>query len=157
MAIYKGANIGPFGNLGGNAGWDCHMILKQSAGTGFAFRAGLVGSGQRVGDAPTSGIWVRFDNASNDTQYTFETRAASTSTTSTTNSVANDTNFHHFRIRSTAAGTILFSVDGGTETSVATNVPTTAQMPCVQVLNRGGAAVTLTLDFFSFSSTTTRT
>lgn len=153
-------SAGTFGALGSNAGWELNWIAKISATTNICLRIGLVGTGQAAADAPTGGIYVEYDTANTgntNTNFTWVTRSASTPTYSTTNAIAADTNFHRFRIRSLVAGTILFSVDGGTEASIATNVPTVIMAPFFQVITRTTATATATLDFCSFVSTNART
>lgn len=157
ITIYKGSTHGSLGNLAAQAGWELNVVLLLGTTTSIAFRAGFAGTGQQAADAPTSGMWIRYDTASSDTLFTFESRSASTSTTSVTNSVAVNTSFNHFRIRSLVAGTILFSVNNGTETAISTNVPTTVQQPFFQLLTRTAGSQSATVDFFSYSAATSRT
>lgn len=82
-------------------------------------------------------ISVCYDTTQSDTNFMYVTRAASTSTR-TSSGVAADTAWHTFRIRSTTAGTILFSIDGGTETSQSTNVPTANIFPVIIVKSTSG-------------------
>jgi hypothetical protein len=72
-----------------------------------------------------------------------------------------DQKFHHFRIRSLVAGTVLFSVDGGLETSISANVPTKFEnnpFPFIQLIARGASfGVGVGVDFFSLTSVINRT
>lgn len=155
-----GAGAAPLGALGSNANWEMHYLLKLNATTNVCIRFGACIAGQHTGDAPTNGIYFEYDTANTgntDSKFTGVCRSASTSTYVTTNQIAADTSFHHFRIRSTNAGTILFSVDGGTEDSIATNVPTGALGPMIQLITRTAGAANAVVDFTSYAATTGRT
>jgi hypothetical protein len=132
------------------AGWTTVWIFKIASTSNQRLVFGL-GDSVTCG-LPANGIWVRYDTSLADTKYTFEARSASTSTTSTTNSVNADTSFHTVKARSTSAGTVLFSIDGGTETSIATNVPTVGLFPVFVNCNASGsaAAAVLSADYFGF-------
>lgn len=152
-ALYKGNGAASVGALNTNAGWEWNAVLTLGAITNIAFRAGFVLQGQEAADTPTDGIWVRFDTTPGDTLYTFECRAAGSSagSTSTTNSIAPVAlTFAHLKIRSTVAGTILFSVNGGTETAISTNVPTGLLKPFFQVLTRTASAQFMTTDLVTY-------
>jgi hypothetical protein len=144
------------GALGSNAGWESHFVFKLAATTNIAIRVGFFSAGAAASDPPTSGIWMSYDTAAADTNFTFETRSAGTSTR-TASSVAADTNYHHVRIRSTAAGTILFQIDGGGETSINTNVTSSALGVYLQLFTRTTATATATFDFVSYFAATGRT
>jgi len=76
------------------------------------------------------------------------------------NSIAADSSFHHFRIRSVVAGTILFSVDGGSETAISTNVPgfLVSLGPFMQgIVRQNSTGVIVFVDFYSFIARTGRT
>lgn len=152
--IYLGTpsgSIAKLGNLAANTNWDAYWIA--SLGSTALIRARFGFCYQMLsGVLPTDGIWIGYDTSNSDTNYVYETRAASTSTR-TASAVAADTNFHKFRIRSTSAGTILFSVDGGSETGIATNVTTQNITPCAIVTTTTTAVKGFTADFFSFKAT----
>lgn len=159
--LYMGNGAADLGALGSNSGWEYNFIcrLNQVTINTMAFRFGFTTNGQEAADGPTDGIWVRYDTATDTGTglYVFETRATSTSTTSTTNSIApGAATFAHFRVRSTVAGTILFSVNGGTETSISTNVPTGILKPFFQCLTRTTAAAILDVDFISYVAANAR-
>ena len=152
------AKTGISNAFGSNAGWDLHIIASISATSIGCIRLGLLKT--VTADPPTDGIYVEYDTANTgntNTDFTWVTRSGSTSNYSTTNAIAADTNFHHFRIRSNVAGTILFSVDGGTETSISTDVTTANLIPTLQILTRTTGSKILNVDFVSFVSTTSRT
>jgi hypothetical protein len=157
--ITKGnGNNGALGALGSNAGWEANFVVSFPSSTASeSMRIGFVIASQENADPPTDGFWVRYDTGVPDTNYTWEVRAASTSTTSTTNSIAADANYHHFKIRSITAGTILFSVDGGTETAISTNVPAGTVQLFLQIITRTAAAKILDIDFISYMAANGRT
>lgn len=153
VALYKADAVGCLGILGANAGWEVNIICKLSATTSCAFRAGVCLAGQQAGDSPTDGMWVEYNsaNSSSNTDFTWVTASASAYSYATTDSATVDTSFHHFRIRSTAAGTIGFTLDGGTEYTTTTDVNGTGAMaPFVQVLTRTTSGKVLQLDFYSY-------
>ncbi len=150
-----GASAGPLGNLAAQGGWEINIIMSITSTALVAIRAGICAGSAQVSDAPASGIWVRYDTAAADANFTYECRSATVSTTSAS-SVAADTNFHRMRIRSAVAGTILFSMDNGAETAISSNVPTATMSPFIQVISRTTAAKTAYIDFYSYYATNTR-
>jgi hypothetical protein len=161
--LYKASGTlaagGNWGDLGSNAGWEFNVVCKVVATTSICIRVGFCAASGQTVDPPINGIWVEYDtaNANSNTDWTWVTQKASTTNYSTTNSKAPDTSFHHFRIRSLVAGTILFSVDGGTETSISTDVPTVALGLFMQVLTRTSSAASIVIDFVSYFAATGRT
>lgn len=168
-ALYKGGGgntTGPLGVLGNSAGWRYDAWFQTAATiTNYCVRVGLAKGGQQAADAPTSGMWIEYDtaNANSNSLWTIRTVSASASNYSTTNMAAPvASTFYHVRIRSTAAGTILFSIGSAngalnTETSITTDVDTTSNMmPWLQVIPRTTAAVTLVVDRISFFAATGR-
>lgn len=159
----NGNNYTVLGNLSANAGWEWNCVVKLGQTTTCCLRVGVItgtNAATMTADAPANWMGVEYDTANTgntDTDFTWVTRSAGTPTYSTTNAIAADTSFHHFRMRSTTAGTILFSVDGGTEASVNTNVPTTNMTnPFVSVLTRTASTKTATIDFVSYVAATGR-
>jgi hypothetical protein len=152
----------PLGALAEYAGWQADMILSVSNGTSeIAVTAGF---GETVNsDPPAYAIYVRYDTAAGDSQFTWVTNNGSgNTTTSTANSVAPTGNFYHFRIRSLVAGTVLFSVNGGAEAAISTNLPLSEYgaiplYPFVQLITRGASSPQVSIDFFSYTAQTGRT
>ncbi len=154
-----GSSIASLGALGSNAGWEAHFIVGLSQTTSCAIRIGFAIAGQTAADPPTNGIYIEYDTANTgntDSKFTWVTRSSSSSTYSTTNAVNADSSLHHFRIRSTTAGTIGFTVDGGTEFTTSTGVPTGAMAMFLQLLSRTSAAKSATIDFISYIAATGR-
>ena len=104
--------------------------------------------GTGIGELSGNVIAIAFDTTQSDTTFTAVCRKASTSTRTTITGATLDTNYHDLRIHSNTAGTVLFSVDGGAEISIATNVPTVSLSPYVTDVTRQSAATTLKIDYF---------
>jgi hypothetical protein len=162
VALYKqggSSSVAALGALGSNAGWQYDIIFQLASTSNICFRAGVCSAGQNAVDGPGNFIGVEYDtaNASSNTDFTWKTTSATTSNYSTTNSKAADTSFHHVRIRSTSAGTILFSIDGGTETAVSTDVPTASMNVVVQLLTRTNSTASAIVDLVSYVAASGRT
>lgn len=142
--------LNKLGNLSANTNWDSYWIVALNQTTSIKARFGLCF--QNALRVPTDGLFIGYDTSLSDSNFTFETRASSTSTR-TASAVAADTSFHKLRIRSTVAGSIKFSIDGGAETTISTNVPTANLTPCTAMATITGSARSVKLDFFSFLMT----
>lgn len=103
-------------------------------------------------NAPSSnGIWIGGAGTGPD----FHCKSGG-STTSSTQSWPN-TGFNNYRIRSVTPGTILFSINGGAETSISTNVPTAKLFPVWQPGSGGGSiGSSFSVDLIWHSVTLTR-
>ena len=161
IALFKcnTVNVGnpSFGALGSNADWEINWIVEINSVASVCLRVGLCAASTQTADPPTGGIWIRFDTAASDTFFTAECRSASTSTTSVLATSPSANTFYRFRIRSLVAGTILFSVNGGSEVSINTNVPTVVLGPWMQLITRTAASKTAIIDFCSYMAATGRT
>jgi hypothetical protein len=93
---------------------------------------------------PTNGIYWQFDTNAADTNFSAVTRSASTET-KTASATAANTAWNLLTIRSDAAGTIIFSING-VDTSISTNVPTVALSPFLRVVTRTAAARSVDVD-----------
>lgn len=163
VALWRGGggvSAGPLGNLAAQGGWELNIIAAIAATTSICVRWGVcVGTSQNT-DAPPNWFGIEYDTANTgntDSKFTYVSRASSVATYNTTGAVAADTNFHHFRIWSSTAGTINFSTDGSAAASISTNVPTTTMSPFLQVITRTTAAKTAYVDFYSYAAATSRT
>jgi hypothetical protein len=165
VALYAGTGYNCCGVLGSNAPWQLDFIIKLSQTATCCFRGGFcISTFVMTSAAPTDGIYVEYDtgNTGNTaTDFTWVTAKASSYSYSTTNAIAVDaTNWHHFRIRSTVAGTVGFTVDGGTEFTTTSDVPTTASgmAPFFQIVSRqASTAKSLQMDFVGYQAATGRT
>jgi hypothetical protein len=148
--------------------WQVDIILSTLFFGSAAFRVGF--ADVPLNDAPTNGIWVRYDTAQNDAYFTWETRSKNSSTgvtdnvTSIQNSVLFNGNgsFYHFRMRSLVAGSVLFSVNNGAEAPLRVGVPNlpntnVSLSPFIQLLDRGSSTPSMAVDFFSLDINTGRT
>jgi hypothetical protein len=88
--------------------------------------------------ASTARIGVEYDASLSDTNFMF-VACNGTNCTRQSSGVSFDTSWHKLRIRSQTAGTILFSLDEGTEVSINTNVPTQALAPIFGVRTTDGS------------------
>jgi hypothetical protein len=136
------------------------VTLKTTTAHGYA--TGNVVAVAGVTDASFNGLYT-IASTPLTTTFTFAqtgadvtsgagTVAASTMT-DVNSTIAADTNFHTFRIRSVVAGTVLFSIDGGAETAIASDCPTTNQIPDFYLVTDSTVQKTLDIDYFSFRMT----
>jgi hypothetical protein len=169
VAMYKGGGANasaPLGILGANANWQLDMwFLLPATITNYAFRVGIVVSGQQVADPPTGGMWLEYDtaNASSNTNIEFRTVSASTSNYVSFGSAPVASTWYHLRIYSNAAGTIawqLGSANGALSAAVTTTTDIDTTHSCeafIQVIPRTtAAAATLTIDRASWIAITGR-
>lgn len=149
--IQLGTLIGRWDNI---ANWEMKFIFRIPS-SAASMRVAMGFLENNAGGATANRITIRYDAAS-DSVFKFETCTSSTCTTkSSTVSVTADT-WYRGRIRSTSAGTILFSVDGETEVSHGSgeNVPTsTALLPVFAVKTATGSAKILDMDWWAFQRT----
>lgn len=133
----------------------------------FVFRVTATANvNQDVGFWANSGyIIVGYDTGSSQTDWTASTNDGSTSTTQDMGIAPVDGDWVKVQIRSTTAGTILFSMcqasgsSGctlGTEYSISTHLPTGQVRPQFFVANYSTADDILDYNFFSFDMTTSR-
>lgn len=160
IAFYK-SSASLYGAIGSSSGWEFNGIFRLSVDKSAAcLRWGLVLGGQQLSDPPTNGVYVEYDvsNVGNtDAKFTWVSRVASVPTYSVVNAINADLAFHHFRIRSIVAGTILFSVDGGTETSMAISQASLMTL-FFQIRSRGSITnASAVIDFMSYMATPART
>lgn len=134
------------------ANWEMQFIFRI-ASSAASVRTVLGLLENNSGGATANRISIRYDAAS-DTVFKFETCASSTCTTnSSTVTVVADT-WYRGRIRSTSAGTILFSVDGESEVSHSTNVTSsTGLLPVIAVRTSTTAAKITDIDWWAFQRT----
>jgi hypothetical protein len=155
-AIYKSTQA-PLGRLDNNAPWEFDVILALNQTATCAIRAGVCQSPN--GSNPGDGLWVEYDSSNtgnSDTDFTWATKQSGTTNYYTSHAIAADTLFHHFRIRSISAGTVLFSVDGGAEAPVTTQLPILALQPFVQVFTRANTFISAIVDLVSYEAATGR-
>jgi hypothetical protein len=107
----------------------------------------LFGMADGIGSVPpTNGCYI--EKLVGDTNWFFVTRAASTETRADSGVAAAAATWVRFRIRLSGT-TVYFSIDGGSETSQATNVPATSVevQPAIILIPAEAVAKTLDLDY----------
>ena len=147
------------GNVAGRANWNFAFTFKLAQTTGVRCRIGVTGS--TTAAEPTNGVWLRYDTSSgfSDTNFMYECRASSV-TTSTSSTIAADTNFHTIVISSASAGTITFALYNSAGTlqntnTISTNVPTSVNV-CLGFSVTSDEAITaksIGVDYFSWLET----
>jgi hypothetical protein len=166
---------GAIGLYGSNVPWQMDWIVQipQAAGTAnvailfglYSGNNGLTGGNVY---SPGAGIYVRYNTGTNpngivDPLWTYVCASGTPGanvTISTVNSTAVNSNglsYNHFRIRSTTVGTIGFSVNGGSETAIASNVATVTLSPVWGVGNLTAVSKSVNIDYFSLRASTGRT
>lgn len=128
--------------------WDSYFTFSLSSTSDI--RA-YIGYGDTMG-APLGGasyIGVRLDASVPDTNFIFVCSNAGAATEVNSGITAN-TNYHTLRLRSVATGMILFSLDGGSEQSIATNCYAGDVSPAFQVLAHTTTQRSVSVDYFGF-------
>ncbi|PWT74213.1 MAG: hypothetical protein C5B60_07065 [Chloroflexi bacterium] len=132
-----------------NQMFDHYLIARiKTSTTAIIARWGIFWIGENViANPPTTGIY--FERLDTDTNWFGVCRNIS-SQTRVDMGVAGDLAFHRFRIRRNDATSIAFSIDGGTEQIINTNVPNTTQAT-FPVFECGATTATgkdIDIDFF---------
>jgi len=149
-----GSSATVLGALGSYGSWDSIFSFRNNsvASTGMGLFVGYIVGGSNVpgAGASTARIGVEYDTSRGDTDFMF-VACNGTNCTRQSSGVSFDTAWHKLRIRSQTAGTILFSLDGGTEVSIDTNVPTGALAPMFGVRTAESAAKRVETDRWYWS------
>lgn len=141
--------------------WQLDIIFKISTTSSVAVRCGFEGTADLAAVAlPANGLWVEYDTSNTGntaTDFTWVASKASAIAYNTTHAIAANTNYNHIQISSTVAGTINYVIgtnNGALGTAysgfTSTNIPTVALVPFMQIVTKTTAAVTLSIDLFSF-------
>jgi len=149
-----GSSATVLGALGSYGSWDSIFSFRNSsaASTGMVLFVGYILGGNNTpgAGASTARIGVEYDTSRGDTNFMFVACNGSNCTRQSSG-VSLDTSWHKLRIRSQTAGTILFSLDGGTEVSINTNVPTGALAPMFGIRTEETAAKRVEADRWYWS------
>jgi hypothetical protein len=145
-----------FPALGSNNNWDSYFVFAIDNTANVVTRVGYVAD---YGDmTPSAGFYLRYDTAT-DTNWELCVCTGSSETCQDT-AVSPNTSFHKVRIRSTTIGTILITLDGGTEYSfcaaacdVTATIDTGNFMPAFSVGTLTTAARNIDSDFWAFEAT----
>lgn len=145
-----------FPRLDNITGWELQWIFQlDHTGNQKTF----IGFQNGVNCGATSDeIVVSYDTSASDTNFMYETRSASGTATRTSSGIAADTGWHRFKVRSAVSGTLLFSLDGGSETSITTTLPAVSLNLAATACNAGtpSAAAGLLEDYVGVKITVTR-
>jgi hypothetical protein len=132
------------GNLLPTELFDTTWVLRLgSSDTDTTLRFGL--GADATADPPNNGIYVEKLYA--DTSWFGVTRAGAVQSRTA------DTNWHRVRIRRINGSTIGFSVDGGVEVTLTTNVPVAGVNPFFAVINQSTVSKQLDIDYFTLRMT----
>jgi hypothetical protein len=137
--------IGRLQPLNALTGWRLRYVFRLNSSADVGVRIGLTLDGNTA--EPADGIWLEYDTDESDTNFTAVCRASSTET-KTSLAVAVNTTWNTIDIFSNTAGTISFSLNGGTAVNIATNVPSISMSPWFMVVNRTTSIKTLDMDYF---------
>jgi hypothetical protein len=150
----SGSSATVLGALGSYGSWDSitHFRNNSAASTGMVLFVGYIVGGSNVPSAgsSTARIGVEYDISLGDTNFMF-VACNGTNCTRQSSGVSFDTSWHKVRIRSQTAGTILFSLDEGTEVSINSNVPTGALAPMFGIRATENAAKRVEADRWYWS------
>ena len=133
--------------------WDMFCVFQLGQTTATRFRAGFHNENASV--LGSGGNFLRYDTNATyaDTNFKYECRNLSTSTV-VDSGIAADTNWHTLRMRSTG-GTINFSLDGGVESAISTNIKSNAY-PEVWLCTDTTAAKTASIDAYKLALNVSR-
>jgi hypothetical protein len=149
LANSTGTGVGPINFL-----WDFDVVFivrtDASAITTLSYWIGIFNGNPGTGDSlAANGIGFRYSTVAGDGGWVGVTYDGTQAVTGTVSSIAANTRYA-LRIRK-VSGTVFFSVNGGTETSTSTHVPTNDvyRVPVANVTNRIGGAGTARSIYFS--------
>lgn len=129
--------------------FDATWVLRLASNdTDTAVRIGLTEAGT-IANPPTNGMYIEKLYA--DTAWFAVCRAAGTETRTATGITIASTPWPRIRIRRVGASTIGFSIDGGTEITITTNIPASGIVlnPFVQIVNQTAVSKSIEIDYFS--------
>jgi hypothetical protein len=129
------------------------FLVKFNTNTSVFYSLGLSGSAAST-FTPSNGICFQtYDLGGGTLRWVGKTIKAGTPST-TADFSAPDTSWHRFRIRRIDTTTIGFSMDGGPEKVITTNIPDTGILnPYIVFSNGSAAGKDFTLDYFELSRT----
>lgn len=129
---------------------DCHWVIApNSAGSDGSYRFGF--SSDLTTETPVQGFY--FERKSTDANWFGVSRAASAETRVDTG-VVFAAAWTTLRLRRIDAATVGFSVNGGAEVTITTNIPSASHTLAIgnQLIPSAAAAVTVRMDAFSLAS-----
>lgn len=133
--------------------FDVQIAFMLGATATNAMYFGFVGGGSQSTIPATNATTftgLRYDTSLSDTDFMVGSQSASTGDL-VSSGVAADTGWHTFRMRAAVAGTILFSIDGGTEVTVSTSINSGLLDIVLQQINRAAASSAIYVDYIGVS------
>jgi hypothetical protein len=136
-----------FSGLASAANWSLTAIFRLVVSGGATFAVGLIGSA--TVSNPTEMIALRYDTANGDTQFNLACLAGGASAVVSLGAV--DSAYHKVRIRQTTVGTVLASLDSGTELAITTsaNIPSLGLSPTWLLVTHSAVSKVVVPDFFA--------
>jgi hypothetical protein len=133
-------------SLGTISPWSFRWIFQLSSTTS---EQAVCGVSDNTGSivAPNNGIYVRYDTTLGDTNFTFVTSKTGAKT-AVPSTIPADTNWHDVLVSSVVVGQIIFTIDGGTPVTIATNIPNAYAFASCYIGNTTTADKDLNVDFF---------
>ena len=150
LAIFKGGggnSVGQFNPT--TALFDIQVAFKLAATTNTAMFIGLMANNAQATIPATNAstfIGLRYDTSVPDSNYMWGAMGGSAGAL-TSSGIAADTSWHRFRMRAAVAGTVLFSLDGGTEVAVSSNISNSITDFVIQQINRTSASAIIYIDY----------
>jgi len=130
----------------------CFKLVQGAVSNGFC--AGIITPSPTT--IPTTNATtfygIRFDTSVDSTNYQFIAQTGSAGG-STSSGVPVDANWHVFRMRSVVAGTLLYSLDGGPETSINTHIANSTLSVAFGQINRTTTAAYQYVDYIGVQLT----
>jgi hypothetical protein len=148
------------GAMGSNNNWDMYQRFSIDSTANVRARVG-VSDRQETDAVPSAGYFIRYDTNAccSDTNWQLCTSTGASESCQDTGTAAN-TSYHTVRIRSTTAGTILLTLDGGTEYSfcaaacdVTATISTENMGAMFLIFNDTTADKKMNVDVFAFEAT----
>lgn len=152
---FASSNASSFFDFTATTNWEWQWIFRLGQTTSTKLLIGFAST--NPGTNPNNFIGLRYDTAT-DTQFTFVSRVAGVDkqTQVVTAATVDTTTWHRIRVRSTTVGTILVSLDGGTEFAWSTvaNLPTGTLTPTAWILTTAATTTPFfDLDWFAYKQT----
>jgi hypothetical protein len=136
--------------------FDGYYIVKTSTITSAAYMTGFGADSASIPTFGTSRVTVEFDTSLGDTNWMFVACNAGTCTRTNSGVPVGASTWYKMRIRSISPGAVLFSINGGTEISIATNLPVTPQNVGFRVQTHDSAQKDFLIDYFGFAAAVAR-
>lgn len=128
--------------------WILELDLSVSGGD---YRLGFSDRTELITGVPNNGIYI--ERLAADTNWFYVTRSGASQTRSDSGVAISTGTLRRFRLRRKDASTISFSISGGSETDITTNIPTALGTIAIGVKSINTTAKTVKLDYFGLKIT----